>query len=133
MSDPILFGSTVQALKSALDGLATQQEVIGQNIANVDTPGYRAQKVDFKSTLQRALKQTGKVVMKTTNPGHLQGTSAADRIQISLREGGTSRADGNNVDIDVELTQMTETVVQYQALAQLIGKKFTGIKNIIGR
>jgi flagellar basal-body rod protein FlgB len=133
MSDPILFGSTVRTLKSALDGLAAQQEIIGQNIANVDTPGYRAQKVDFKSTLRQAMNQTGKVVMKTTNSAHLQGGQSADRIQISLREGGTSRADGNNVDIDVELTQMTETVVQYQALTQLISKKFAGIKNIIGR
>jgi len=53
MTDPILFSSTVQTLKSALDGLSAQQEVIGQNISNVDTPGYRAQKVDFKAALRR--------------------------------------------------------------------------------
>ncbi|GAB4481845.1 MAG: flagellar basal body rod protein FlgB [Anaerolineales bacterium] len=133
MSDPILFSSTVQALKSALDGLSAQQEVIGQNISNVDTPGYRAQKVDFKAALRRALNQEGKVVMQTTHKNHLSSTRPADHFQVSLREGGALRADGNNVDIDVELTQMTETVIQYQALTQLISKKFAGIKQIIGR
>ncbi|MGB9640579.1 MAG: flagellar basal body rod protein FlgB [Anaerolineales bacterium] len=133
MSDPILFDSSIQAMKAALDGLSTQQEVIGQNIANVDTPGYRAQKVDFRSALQSAMNKSGKVLMKTTNPAHLQGGKAEGKVQISLREGGASRADGNNVDIDVELSQMTETVIQYQALSQLISKKFAGIKTIIGR
>ncbi len=133
MTDPILFGSTVQTLKSALDGLSTQQEIIGQNISNVDTPGYRAQKVDFKAALRRVLNQNGKVVMQTTHKAHLSSTRPRDAVQISLREGGALRADGNNVDIDVELTQMTETVIQYQALTQLISKKFAGIKQIIGR
>ncbi len=133
MTDPILFGSTIQALKSALDGLSAQQEVIGQNLTNVDTPGYRAQKVDFKAALRRVLNQNGKVVMQTTHQAHLSSTRPVDHFQISLREGGALRADGNNVDIDVELTQMTETVIQYQALAQLINRKFAGIKQIIGR
>lgn len=133
MTDPILSGSTVQTLKSALDGLSAQQKVIGQNISNVDTPGYHAQKVDFKAALRRVLNQNGKVVMQTTHKAHLSSTRPLDHFQISLREGGALRADGNNVDIDVELTQMTETVIQYQALTQLISKKFAGIKQIIGR
>jgi len=133
MSDPLLFDTSIQAMKSALDGLSAQQEIIGQNIANVDTPGYRAQKVDFRAALQNAMNKTGKVMLKTTNPAHLQGGKSNERIQVSLREGGTSRADGNNVDIDVELSQMTETVIQYQALTELISKKFAGLKTIIGR
>ncbi len=133
MIDPILFSSTVQTLKTALDGLSAQQEVIGQNVANVDTPGYRAQKVDFRAALRRALNQNGKVVMQTTHKAHLSSTKPVDHFQVSLREGGALRADGNNVDIDVELTQMTETVIQYQALSQLISRKFAGIKQIIGR
>ncbi len=133
MSDPVMFDSSIQGMKSALDGLSAQQEVIGQNIANVDTPGYRAQKVDFRSTLQNAINKTGKVMLKTTSPSHIQGVTNNGKIQVSLREGGTNRADGNNVDIDVELSQMTETVIQYQALTELISKKFAGIKTIIGR
>ncbi len=133
MSDPILFDQSIQAMKSALEGLSTQQEIIGQNIANVDTPGYRAQKVDFRSALRNAMNKTGKVLMKTTNPAHLHGGKSNGSVQISLREGGTTRADGNNVDIDVELSQMTETVIQYQAMSQLISKKFSGLKTIIGR
>jgi len=133
MSDPLLFDTSIQAMKSALDGLSAQQEIIGQNIANVDTPGYRAQKVDFRAALQSAMNKTGKVMLKTTNTAHLQGGKSNERIQVSLREGGTSRADGNNVDIDVELSQMTETVIQYQALTELISKKFAGLKTIIGR
>lgn len=131
MSDLISSDNTIRALRLALDGLSNRQEAIGSNLANVDTPGYKAQDVDFRSTLLKAVNSNQNLQIASTNKAHLAAPMPADRIQIQLRKGGTVRADGNNVDVDVELTEMTETVIQYQALSQLISKKFIGLKNII--
>ena len=66
---------------------------------------------------------------------HAKHIDTAERdstsIQISSKKGGTERADGNNVDIDVELTDMTETVLSYQAMVQLVTKKFNLLKLVI--
>lgn len=130
MSDLISSDNTFRALRLALDGLSAKQEAIGNNLANVDTPGYRAQDVDFRTALQKAVNSLPNLQMVSTNKAHLASPTSSDQVKVNLRKGGTVRADGNNVDIDVELTQMTETVIQYQALSQLISKKLNTIKNI---
>lgn len=131
MSDPILPDRALDIARKALDGLARQQEVIGHNLANVDTPGYRAQNVDFQSALRRALNNAQGVELQTTHPAHLRGAQGAEGVKIGLRTGGSLRADGNNVDIDVELSQMAETGIAYQAITQLVSKKFLLLKNIL--
>ena len=130
MTDTISSDSSMRAARIALDGLAKQSEMIGNNIANVDTPGYRAQTVDFKTALQRAMNGSGGIQMTTTNAAHLLSTERPDQAPVLLREGGSSRADGNNVDMDVELTQMGETVLEYQTLSTLLTKKFSLLKSI---
>jgi flagellar basal-body rod protein FlgB len=131
MVDSITNNDTIRALNIALNGLSSQQEMIGQNLANVDTPGYHAQTVDFKSALRQVIQDRNKIRLVTTNPTHLASSTVSTPIQVSLRKGGTERADGNNVDIDTELTQMTETYIQYQAMSQLVSKKLAGLKYII--
>lgn len=136
MTDSITSDRALRAAQFALDGLSTQQELIGQNLANVDTPGYRAQTADFQATLRQALDNgsggLSPVSMQVTQAGH-QRPSAGETnpIQFSMRQGGSVRADGNNVDIDVELSQMAETGIQYQAISQLVSKKLLMLKNII--
>jgi len=132
MSNLIDSNVTINTLKQALNGLARQGEMVGQNLANVDTPGYKAQNVDFKSALKRAVNGNPNIKMVSTNARHMAASGTEQsRMQISLRKGGTQRADGNNVDVDVELTQMTETVIQYQALSQLVSKKLAGLMSIV--
>ncbi len=130
MPNSITSDSTFSALKFALDGLARQQEVLGQNVANVDTPKYLAQTVDFQSTLQRALGKNKIMPLSTTHNQHIALTDQGVGFETTLRRGGSVRADGNDVDIDVEMEQMTETNIQYQALTQLISKKFNLLKSI---
>lgn len=131
MANSITSGPTFSSLKYALDGLARQQEVLGQNIANVDTPNYKAQTVDFQSALKLALNNKNKMMpLSTTHNNHIALKSDALGYQAEFRQGGSVRADGNDVDIDVEMEQMTETNIQYQALTQMISRKYQGIKNI---
>lgn len=132
MSDSIVSDATTQVVKSALNGLTKKQEVISQNLANVDTPAYQAQTVDFQTTLNNTINGSGTLRLIKNNSAHLESTSSQkDFVQISARKGGTDRADGNNVDIDTEMVDMTETVVNYQAMIQTLTKKFTLLKQII--
>ncbi len=132
MTDLLFSDPAYQVAKLALQGLSQRNEVIAQNIANVDTPGYRAMEADFESTLRRALQDDGNLPLKNTREEHLQGseTDFTRFIQISQKSGGTLRADGNNVDIDQELTSQTETGLRYQAISQVVSKKLNLLKSI---
>lgn len=131
MTDSITSDRALRAAKFALDGLALKQELIGHNLANVDTPQYRAQTVDFQTALRRSLNNQGRIQMQTTHAAHRAISSPVSQPQILERGGGSSRADGNNVDVDVELSQMAEAGIQYQAITQLVSKKFILLKNIV--
>jgi flagellar basal-body rod protein FlgB len=136
MVDSISSGDAFDVAKRALNGLSARRDMIGQNIANVDTPGYKAQEVSFEGVLKQTIEKTfdriPPVALKTSKGRHLQGgSSAADLLQVGYRQGGSARADGNNVDIDQELTQMTETGIRYQAITQAVSKKFNLIKSLV--
>jgi len=73
MSNLIDSNVTINTLKQALNGLARQGEMVGQNLANVDTPGYKAQNVDFKSALKRAVNGNPNIKMVSTNARHIFG------------------------------------------------------------
>ena len=136
MTNSLISDSALQAAGLALDGLALRQQIIGHNLANVDTPGYQAQQVNFETTLQRALEEDAPQTLKlaTTNAAHLPlEDDSTEFARIALRQGGSTRADGNNVDIDVEMVQMTETNVRYQALTQLASKKLLLLREITAR
>lgn len=138
MSNLDLFGSaTFQSLRTGLDGLSLRQQVISRNLANVDTPGYQAQTVTFEEALQSAQTSTKQPALQlaVTNPAHLVGVETPPRepVGVAQRQGGTQRADGNDVDIDVELTQMADTGIRYQAFSQLINRKYQEIRSAIGK
>lgn len=131
MFDPINGDASLTAAKAALDGLSLRRDLIAQNIANTDTPGYRSQQVRFEDALNRAMKSNGRLALSTTSAGHqLSSNSLSQLYQVELRPGGTLRADGNNVDIDTEMTQMVETSLSYQTFSQAVSKKLALLKNI---
>ncbi len=129
MADLIGSDVTLRAAKMALDGLSLRQQVISQNLANVDTPGYQARQVNFEDALKSAFEEQG-LQMTTTNPAHIALSGEAAGPVVTARPGGSTRADGNNVDIDVELTDMSETGIEYQALTQAASSKLLLLKSI---
>ncbi len=132
MNDFLFFDPSLKAAQIALDGLSFRRNLIGQNIANVDTPGYQSQDVEFESVLKRALKTADRIALVTTQEKHIQpgDYNSTNLYKVSNRSGGTDRADGNNVDIDLELVQLTETGVRYQALNKIVSKKLGILKSI---
>lgn len=104
-----VFGNSMMLMRKSMDYIWKKQEVIANNIANVDTPGYKSRYVTFEEELQHRLKnvQEGKA---ESFAEALQNT----QYQIHTTDNETSRLDGNNVNTDTELVEMTRAAMQYQ-------------------
>jgi flagellar basal-body rod protein FlgB len=132
MSSSLFSDDAISAASLALKGLAARQQTISSNIANVDSPGYSAKELNFETMLQRTLNSTASSVsMAKTNKLHMDtNTSSSSFYTTNNRAGGTYREDGNNVDIDTELIDMSETNIKYQAISQGISSKLLLLKSI---
>lgn len=129
MSDSLFSDMATRTARTALDGLSLRQQAISRNLANVDTPGYQAQTINFEDTLKHLVSQDGSLTLETTNTSHmLPGSQETTGFSISHRQGGSFRADQNNVDVDVEMADLSETGIQYQAVSQTISQKFLLLK-----
>lgn len=134
MSNSIFSNDALLAAKLALDGLTKRQEVISNNLANVDTPGFQAQQLDFESTLKSEIKRTDSMDLASTQQGHLPSSSSSRQLMRILdRRGGTARADGNNVDLDQEMLELQETSLRFNTLSTLLSKKYNLLKEITKR
>lgn len=122
----------VGQLTAWLDGLGRRQKAISNNIANIDTPGYARQEVNFETELQRQFGR-GSVGLAATDPRHFTaGSQLRDQLGIDPQQLlSSSRADGNSVDIDQEMVLLTETQMRYQAASQALSKKLGTIRTVI--
>lgn len=119
---------SISVLSQGLGMRTKRHEVLASNIANADTPGYKARDFQFDAAMKNAMAgRSGGVDVAKTSPGHLSGMSggAAD---IGYRAVSQASVDGNTVDMDVERTQITDNALQYQIIAQLLGDKFKGMR-----
>ena len=130
MSDSLFSDISSLTAKAALNGLSLRQQAISRNIANIDTPGYHAQTVEFQDTLTRLVDTHSFLPLKITDEAHLTTAESDSFFPTSLRPGGTLRADQNNVDIDVEMADMSEAGLQYQAISQAVSKKLLLLKTL---
>jgi flagellar basal-body rod protein FlgB len=130
MSDSLFADNAMRAAKGALDGLSLRQQAISRNLANIDTPGYHAQTINFEETLKRLLHKNNSLPLEITNISHQTSAAQEATFSLSARPGGSFRADQNNVDIDVEMTDMSETGIQYQAVSQAISQKLLLLKTL---
>jgi flagellar basal-body rod protein FlgB len=124
--------AAISVAQRALNGLSYRKDLIAQNIANNDTPGYLAKEVNFEQTLKRVMNSDNSLQQNKTKPGHMSlgETSTSDFYAVQNRPGGSLRNDGNNVDMDQELIDMSETELKYQTLTSVISKKLALLKSI---
>ena len=101
----------------ALGLRAHRQQVLAGNIANADTPNYKARDFDFSTALKDAVagRSGGSLPMTTTASGHLTGSLESSSARLLYRAPTQASADGNTVDMDVERAQFSENAVQYEA------------------
>ncbi|PIU61621.1 MAG: flagellar basal body rod protein FlgB [Armatimonadetes bacterium CG07_land_8_20_14_0_80_40_9] len=121
-------------LKKSLDAASLRQRTIANNIANVDTPGFKRADVTFEEELKVALEKNGKSGLKVTNPKHISNKpkGVAEVSPKVIKENSTVfRNDLNNVDIDKEMAKLAENNLAYNTLAQLINQKLRGLGSAI--
>lgn len=117
----------VAALRRQMTIAVARQLAAASNLANVDTPGYRTQDVDFASTLDD---RVAAGALRTTDAQHLQpsGSASATTRQV---EDLPERRDGNNVQIDRELLQMTHASADFAAAQTALAAKFRLVRYAI--
>ena len=119
----------VNVLNRAADAAWQRNEAISNNIANVDTPGYKRQDVAFESVLQKALGNNWYESMdekvSNINLSRLRGRAYVDYANYSYR------LDGNNVDIENENVMLAENQLKYQGLISSIKQEFTNLQTVM--
>jgi flagellar basal-body rod protein FlgB len=134
MSDFEMFTGTISTLERSLDLRSKRHRVLASNIANIDTPNYKAFDLEIKEAFQRGARPGDPIGMQRSHPAHLTGRTGpsgslpikpAAPPQINLR------SDGNTVDLDRSMGQLSENTILYKATTQLISRKFEGLKNVI--
>ncbi|MCS7220768.1 MAG: flagellar basal body rod protein FlgB [Anaerolineae bacterium] len=127
---------TTAVLQRALTALSLRQQVTSNNLANLNTPGFKASEVLFEAELKRALEaERGQVEpLRVTHPAHFRvDSSSALEVQpiVRTRMNTTLRADGNNVDLEKEMASLTETSLLYQASTQILARKLALLRAIV--
>jgi flagellar basal-body rod protein FlgB len=102
-------------------------EIIGENIANADTPNYKARDIDFNSLLQNA--QSNSLRMTSTNSDHIDLSSSAQDSAIKYRTPTQNSADGNTVDMQQEQAAFAENAVRYQTTMNILSRRISGMIN----
>jgi len=102
---------TSVALQSALDGLSARQRAIAENIANINTPGYTAKRIQFEQALAQSVKE---------GSGHVTPTEARSLEPTQLN--------GNNVNLDTETLSNIDTLLRYQFAAQAVGQEVAAVR-----
>lgn len=128
-----LFGST-KVLEKALDGSWMRGEAISQNIANVDTPGYKKKTVSFEQALGEAIDSSGFKGFRTDKRHIPIGSTDFDSTDIKVTQDNASlsmRLDGNNVDVDSEMALMAKNNIMYNTLIQKVSGEFRKLKSVI--
>lgn len=119
----------INVLDRAADAAWQRNEAISNNIANVDTPGYKRQDVAFESVLQQALGNNRYESMDdkvaNVNLSRLRGRAYVDYANYSYR------LDGNNVDIENENVMLAKNQLKYQGLISSINQEFTNLKTVM--
>ena len=132
MLQALLSSPKVAVLEQSLAAASLRHKVISNNIANVNTPGFKKSEVAFESMLQNALSES-KVKLTITNDKHISTVKPLLQLAPTVHSVDTTtmRTDGNNVDIDIEMAELAKNNIYYNAVAQQLGQYFSGLKTVI--
>lgn len=124
------FDTTMQLLQKTLDLRAKNQEIIGANIANAETPGYTAQSFSFEKELRSALTQSGMRPV-ATQPNHIPlAPSSLDQVTgtVSVIKDTAGIGDQNTVSADQEMIKLSQNEILYETAVAMLNKKLSQIK-----
>ncbi|HJF31078.1 MAG TPA: flagellar basal body rod protein FlgB [Sporosarcina psychrophila] len=124
-----IFGSTITQLERGLDFSATKGKVISQNIANIDTPNYKAKNVSFEEVFANAKANT--LEAYRTDKRHIDFKSTTTQPGVFNYSNLRYRQDGNGVDMDKEQADLAANQIYYNAVVDRINGKFSTLQNVI--
>ena len=114
----------------AMQFRARRGEVLGSNLANADTPDYKARDLDFKAALSDATSRNT-TSMEMTRQGHIQPHGRVGGAHVLYRTPNQSSLDGNTVDTQIEQNKFAENAVRYRASLRFLGGKIQGLMTAI--
>ncbi|MBS3970794.1 MAG: flagellar basal body rod protein FlgB [Clostridia bacterium] len=129
----LLKSDVLIALQKALDGSSARQSAIANNIANVNTPGYKRKEVSFENELKIALNKSGNLGLARTHHEHIHQHPVLLEIKPRVLQNNSQsmRPDKNNVDLDQEMTKMAANSIYYNSLISQLNKRIGLLKHTI--
>lgn len=122
---------TMRLLERALDLRAERHALIASNIANAETPHYQATDIEFEGALKEVMSRRNLPASGRTHPRHLP-VHAEEQLAITsnvvFRKPASVGNDRNSVDLDAEMAHLAQNNLLYNATAQLLSRKFAGIR-----
>jgi flagellar basal-body rod protein FlgB len=139
MIDRLFNSTSMSVITNALAASRLQQEVTANNLANIDTPGFKRTEVLFADRLAAALKARDgardALAGTVTDARHIAigDVASPEDVQAGtvVRAETTLRPDGNNVDLDAEMVKLSENTVLYQSLAQIVRMQLAQLRTAI--
>jgi len=120
--------------ENALRLRGQRQQLLASNIANADTPNYKAKDLDFGKAMQSALSQgrtANQVALAQTNSGHLSAELSAQLPNTFMRKPTQNNLDGNTVDMDVERNNFVENSMHYEADVNFTQNEIKGLLAVL--
>lgn len=129
-----IFSKSFSILEKSLDLRSKRHNLIASNISNMDTPGYKGFDIMVDEEISKMDNRPQKIRLEKTDSMHFP-IREIEVDDIEYKENRSSpfsmRGDGNSVNIDNEMTRMAENSLLYSASAQILTKKFAGLKMVI--
>ena len=129
-----LFRDTISLLERSLNMRSLQHRVLSSNIANMDTPNYKAVELAVAEEINGSQDSAPSIQLVQTQRGHLPlKHDPADHVKLKAAKPPefSLRGDGNTVDLDRTMGKLAENTLLYKTAAQLISQKFSGLKRAI--
>ena len=123
-----LFGVDFDLLHRALDYRVAKHNIIASNIANVDTPNYRAKDIYFQDVLENMLEKKAVLELRKTNKSHLDRIEPEPPKPVVYYPLSSFGYDKNGVDIDLEMSKLSENQLLYRATSQFMSGKFEKLR-----
>lgn len=126
-----IFDKTIKSLAASLQMRQLRQNVINANVANAETPNYRAKKMDFEAALATAIDREDLGKMHVEHKDHfLMGQGSIGRVKGDVYDNPEINYsnDGNTVDLEKEMAKQVQNSIMYNAATQLINKKLAALK-----
>ena len=127
-----LFDSTMEFTARAMDWSYRRQRLLASNLANLNTPGYKARDLDFARVMAETAGRLEPQRLGRTHPTHIASVAGEPSAAHAVPRADQGRLDGNTVDLAREMAAVSENGYLYQALQRSLGQKLKLLKQAIG-